>query len=257
MSTVFISYSHRDKQWLDRVLIHLRPLEREGYVTVDLWADTRIAPGGKWRNEIRDAIESAEVAVLLVSADYLASDFIAREELPPLLEGADNLGITVLPVIVSPCRYEHTVTLSHFQSVNDPRKPLTKLTGAEQEDVFVGLSEEIRIALLKPITRLQQELQEELRAADVMFEPLLKGLKGLATNSSSEEKVRQDCLLSGQVAVNDRKVLIVAHKITEIAKNSDTDPLYSRHRAFLEQELEKFTRTGEVLKSKLKNQFRH
>ena len=57
MAKVFVSYSRRDKQWLDRVLVYLKPLDLKG--AIDVWADTRIAKGGRWRDEIREAIGSA------------------------------------------------------------------------------------------------------------------------------------------------------------------------------------------------------
>src|SRR5262245_50873128 len=82
-SQVFISYSHKDKEWLERLLIFLNPLERNGIIKC--WADTKIDAGGKWKQEIKQAIESASAAILLISADFIASDFIATDELPPLL----------------------------------------------------------------------------------------------------------------------------------------------------------------------------
>lgn len=137
---VFISYSHADTEWLKRLQVHLRPLEREG--KVECWDDTRIKPGTKWREEIRQALASAKVAVLLVSADFLASDFIAAEELPPLLAAAEAEGAVILPLIVSPCRFRNT-SLAPFQAVNPPDKPLIKLSRAEQEEYFVRVAEVI------------------------------------------------------------------------------------------------------------------
>ncbi len=81
-TNVFISYSHKDKKWLERLQAHLKPLERAGLV--DRWDDTRIEAGDEWRKEIRQALDAARVVVLLVSADFMASDFIAKDELPPL-----------------------------------------------------------------------------------------------------------------------------------------------------------------------------
>ena len=75
-TTVFVSYSHKDSAWLERLQVQLKPFEREGLF--HLWADTQLKPGSLWKDEITEALESARVAVLLVSGDFLASDFIVR-----------------------------------------------------------------------------------------------------------------------------------------------------------------------------------
>ena len=71
-SGIFISYSHDDRDWLDRLRTHLAPYVRgEG---LDLWDDTKTAPGTDWAIEIDNAIGRARVAVLLVSPECLASN---------------------------------------------------------------------------------------------------------------------------------------------------------------------------------------
>jgi len=142
--SVFISYSHRDQAWLERVSVHLRPLVREHRLVV--WDDTRIAPGTKWKAEIESAIAVARVAVLLVSADYLASDFVASSEIPALLAAAEDEGATILSLILSPSRFAHTV-LSRYQAVNAPSRPLLGMSAAEQEETLVRLTEAIERAL--------------------------------------------------------------------------------------------------------------
>lgn len=142
---VFISYSHQDKEWLERLLVHLKPLMRE--YKIQIWDDTKLKAGEKWHQEIDRAIKAAKVAVLLVSADFLASDFIAANELPPLLRAAEDEGATILPVILSPSRFTRTRDLSQFQAVNDPARPLIKLSKGEQEEVFVRVAEAIEAIL--------------------------------------------------------------------------------------------------------------
>lgn len=154
---VFISYSHKDRKWLERLQVHLKPLEREGIV--DRWDDTRIKGGQKWREEIERALASAKVAVLLISADFLASDFIVENELPPLLEAAVRDGLVVLPVILSPSRFSHKEALSQFQTMNAPSRPLLDLSPADQEKIWVNLTERIERVL-------QVDAQSDSRVID-------------------------------------------------------------------------------------------
>lgn len=141
---VFISYSNKDVRWLNRLQVHLKPLAREG--KVEVWNDTLLEPGKNWQEEIHQALTRAKVAVLLVSADFMASDFIAHEELPPLLLAAEVEGAVILPVIISPSWFEKTA-LARFQAVNPPSKPLIKMSKGKQEEIWVKVAEEIHKAL--------------------------------------------------------------------------------------------------------------
>ena len=144
-TSVFVSYSHKDSEWLSRLKVHLRPLERD--LAIDIWDDTKITSGSKWRAEIDAALRTARVAILLISADFLASDFIHNNELPPLLSAAEKEGALILPVIVSPSRFLRTEGLRDYQAVNPPSSPLIKMGRAEQEDIFVELTEHIETAM--------------------------------------------------------------------------------------------------------------
>lgn len=137
---VFISYSHKDVHWLERLQIHLKPIEREGII--DLWDDTKIAAGVQWKDAIMNALTSARVAVLLVSADFLASDFIAEHELPTLLERAQAGGTTIILVILSPSIFSST-SLSAFQAINAPNRPVSSMTRTKQEQVFAVVAQTI------------------------------------------------------------------------------------------------------------------
>ena len=80
---------------------------------IERWDDTRLQTG-RWRDQIERAIDSAKVAILLVSADFLASDFIENEELPPLLDKAQRKGTVILPVILTSCLFTETKSLSQL-----------------------------------------------------------------------------------------------------------------------------------------------
>jgi hypothetical protein len=135
---VFISYSHEDAKWLKMLIVHLAQLERIGLV--ERWDDTRIKPGQRWKEEILKAIHAAKVAILLISAYFMASEFIINDELPPLLTKARDQGLTILPVIISPCRLD---SLSQFQAVNPPSKTLVEMERGARDRVWLKVVERI------------------------------------------------------------------------------------------------------------------
>lgn len=136
--TVFVSYSHADIAYLERLKIHLKPFEKSGQI--DLWQDTKIKAGEKWKEKITQALEKSAIAILLISADFLASDFIVDNELPPLLQAAEEKGKTILPVILKPCRFTRDPNLSKFQAINNPNIPLSKLDENGREEIYVDIA---------------------------------------------------------------------------------------------------------------------
>jgi formylglycine-generating enzyme required for sulfatase activity len=144
---VFISYSHKDKGWLEKLQIHLAPLQREG--TIAVWADTAIKPGQIWKEEIEKALARAKVAVLLVSPDFLASKFIAENELPPLLEANKTEGLTILWIPVRASHYKRTA-IAAYQAVHEPLKPLSGMSRARQDSALVKIVEAIETVAQAP-----------------------------------------------------------------------------------------------------------
>jgi hypothetical protein len=166
---VFISYSHADSEWLKRLQIMLAPLRRQGML--DVWEDTRIQVGQDWKAEIEKALERAKVAVLLVSPDFLASDFIARHELPPLLEAARKQGTTILWVPLRHSLYRVT-EIARYQAAYDPGTPLSTLTLAEQDAALVRIAEALIAIESAPSSTPPPKAQEPVRPDRVALPPV-------------------------------------------------------------------------------------
>lgn len=140
-SRVFISYSHKDKKHLERLQVALAPYVHAKLLEV--WDDTHIQPGDKWKEEIEQAITSATVAVFLVSADFFASKFIATSELPPLLEAARSRGTRILPVIVGTSAFSD-LELGQLQAVNPSSKPLKQLSPDKRDAIWAQVAKLIK-----------------------------------------------------------------------------------------------------------------
>ncbi|BDV44203.1 hypothetical protein GURASL_31260 [Geotalea uraniireducens] len=185
---VFISYSHADSEYLSRLKVHLRPYERKSLI--DLWSDTKIRTGQQWKKEIEAALGRAAVAILLVSADFLASDFVVDNELPPLLDAAKNNGVKILPVVLKPCAFSDVENISVYQAVNDPKNPLIAVSEAEREAIWVCLAKEVQNAIqdFEARAEIEKIVSEKVGTRELiggtscssepLFRPRPKALKG-------------------------------------------------------------------------------
>lgn len=142
---VFISYSHKDALWLEKLKQFLQPLEDKELIQI--WDDTEIRPGSDWLNEIRIALESARVAVFLVTQNFLNSTFIREKELPELLEAAQNRGCVIFWIAVSSTTFEDSL-LAKFQGANFPDKPLDLLSEGEQNRVLAEIYKKMKLAVM-------------------------------------------------------------------------------------------------------------
>jgi hypothetical protein len=257
LGKVFISYAHEDKKWLDRLWVHLKPLARDG--AFDVWADTRIKVGQSWRSEIQEAIKSANVAVLLISEHFLASDFIAQDELSPLLQAATSQRVTILSVILRPCRFEQTKGLCDLKTVNDPRNPLLQMPEAEWTAVLRDLANEISAAPTRPITEFREKLHRELQRFEgeikqkcekIDSDPglvredkeFLKGMWRLAALDRMRESV-----LDKIIKIDRTEARRASGEISPLTESEQAVPEW--HRSVLYEELKNLNRRRDMLAS--------
>ncbi len=138
---IFISYSHADEAWKDRVVNQLGVLEHEGLLSV--WEDRQITGGDDWLPAIETAIQSCGVAVLLISAKFLTSKFILGAEVPALLQRREKEGVRVIPVILKPCAWTRVGWLKSIQARPKDGKPLSGMTKHNAEAALSALAEEV------------------------------------------------------------------------------------------------------------------
>jgi tetratricopeptide (TPR) repeat protein len=139
--TVFISYSHKDEVWKDRLLDHLGVLREQGLL--DLWDDRQIGAGEDWYQKIQNAMNAASVAVLLVSAKSLTSKFILREEMSLLLQRRDKEGLRIFPVIIKSCPWQKVDWLNRMQVRPRDGKPLASFGGNRRDEALSNIATEI------------------------------------------------------------------------------------------------------------------
>ena len=121
---IFISYSHRDAEWLQKLRDILTPLVRNG--SIRLWSDLDIQAGQNWQQEIDEALVATKVAVLLVTHHFLASRFIVEYEIPILLAAERLKLVKIVWIAVGASLWEET-ELRYKQAANDPNRPLNTL----------------------------------------------------------------------------------------------------------------------------------
>ena len=157
---LFISYSHVDREWVERLQKMIRPLVRSE--ALRLWDDSQIPAGAKWKVEIEKALASAKVALLLVSDDFLASEFVINKELPPLLRAAEAEGLCILWVCLGPCFYEAT-PIHEYQAVLPPGEPLEAMGPVQQKAALKTIAGAIRDALSPGVAQAQDPAQTQPR----------------------------------------------------------------------------------------------
>lgn len=131
--SLFISYSHRDDGLRQRLDAHLALLKRQQ--VFDVWHDRRIVAGQAWAGEIDQALERADVVMLLVSADFLASDYCYDTEVARALQRHDEGSARVVPVILRPCDWQSS-PLGRLQAL-----PLDGVPVASHADIDVAMTE--------------------------------------------------------------------------------------------------------------------
>lgn len=138
---VFISYSHKDSHLKEELIKHLSPLKRQGLVSH--WHDRQIAPGADWAGEIDSKLESADVVLVLISPDFIHSDYCYEKEMLRAVERHDRGECRVIPVFLRACDWKG-LAFGKIQGVPDDAIPVVSSSWGSQDEAFTRVAQGVR-----------------------------------------------------------------------------------------------------------------
>lgn len=125
---VFLSYSHMDEEFKNKLDVHFAPLKRNN--KVETWNDRKLIPGTLFDDEIKRHLNEDEIIILLISADFLNSDYCYEIEMTKALERMKNSDAIVIPIILRPCLWQET-PLKDIQALPKDGTPISKYPDAD------------------------------------------------------------------------------------------------------------------------------
>lgn len=180
MALLFFSYSHKDEALRDELQTHLTALQRQGIL--EMWHDRRIGAGKEFNNEISQHLEKADIILLLISPDFIASDYINDVELKRAMERHENGEARVIPVILRPCSWKRLrfgkllatptdgVPVTKFPTLDDAFLEVTEaISEAAEELGTVGdTATEAPAVSQREVTRARQSpARQDIRSANL------------------------------------------------------------------------------------------
>jgi len=147
MANVFFSYSHKDEALRDELEVHLAMLKREG--TISAWHDRKILAGDELNGQIHARLNDAQVILLLVSPDFLASAYCYDVEMKRAMELHVEGRARVIPVILRPSDWQISAPFAKLLAAPTDGKPITKWP--DRDEAWLDVVRQLRAALPKPV----------------------------------------------------------------------------------------------------------
>jgi hypothetical protein len=149
---VFYSYAHEDEPFCHELEKHLSVLRRQGLIKE--WYDRHIPPGSDWAQAVNIHLEHASVILLLISADFLASDYCYSIEMQRALERHQSKEACVIPILLRPVDWKNA-PFAQLQALPTNGKPVT--TWSNQDEAFADVAAGLRRAIENPVSLLNNE----------------------------------------------------------------------------------------------------
>jgi TIR domain-containing protein len=142
VASLFFSYSHADEGFRDQLETHLAGLRRQGVISV--WHDRRITTGSELDEVIDSYISTVDVILLLISPDFIASDYCCEREMSRALERHEKGEARVIPVVLRPCDW-HGLPFGKLLATPTDGRPVTKWPNIDE--AFLNIVTAIKGAL--------------------------------------------------------------------------------------------------------------
>jgi replicative DNA helicase len=154
---IFCCYARKDKSLLNEIRIHLMPLQRQGHIT--LWADTEIDAGTEWEEEINKPLNTAQIILLLVSSDFIASEYCYSKEMTRAMERHKAGEAQVVPIILRPVLWRNA-PFGILQALPTDARPVIGSTWHNQDEALLDVANGIQKVVQRFLQR--EEEQKEL-----------------------------------------------------------------------------------------------
>jgi hypothetical protein len=141
---VFCCYARRDKPHLDDLKTHLIVLQRQGLITI--WNDTDISPGSNWEEEVEKHLNTAHIILLLISADFIASEYCYSKEMKRAIERHEQGEARVIPVILRPGYWEGA-PFTILQALPSGMKPIISSSWHSVDEALLDVVKGVRKAI--------------------------------------------------------------------------------------------------------------
>lgn len=182
---VFCCYARKDQDFLYDIKVHLNPLEREGLITIK--ADIDVSPGMEWETTILHHLEVADIILLLISPDFIASDYCFNEEMRRAIVRHEQGTARVVPVIIRPTSW-HIAPLSKLQALPKDATPIS--LWQNKDTAFLNVTDGIRLIVQELRTGISDSQQLEHSMYSLAKEGLSQSISKKRSNMDTRDDSR-------------------------------------------------------------------
>jgi hypothetical protein len=213
---VFYSYSHKDREFREQLGKHLAPLRNSGKI-VD-WHDRQIAPGANWQKEISDRLESANLILFLVSADFLNSEYCLGVEVRTAMRRLPGGTAQVIPILLRDCLWQESV-FSDIQIIPRDGEPIADSSSIDK--AFAEVAREIRdvVQLPSPVSKPpppgSQGAQASLASIDLVRQQIRSYARLYERTRARMGPSDQRTIVMEGITANMRRIALATHPLLD------------------------------------------